>query len=46
MIRFGQPLTLTGNANDNDAHIGERVDQIRDRIASLIEAGRQEYSAL
>lgn len=46
MIRFGQPLTLSGDPNDNDANIGERVDQVRDCIAALIEAGREEYSAL
>jgi 1-acyl-sn-glycerol-3-phosphate acyltransferase len=46
MIRFGQPLQFSGDPNDNDARVGEHVDVVQSRIAELIEAGRQEYTAL
>jgi 1-acyl-sn-glycerol-3-phosphate acyltransferase len=46
MIRFGEPLRFSGDANDNDVPIGEHVELVRRRIAELIEVGRQEYTAL
>mgnify|MGYP006200176019 CR=1 FL=1 len=40
VIRFGQPLTFSGNAEDSELRITELVDQVRERIAAMIEAGK------
>lgn len=46
VIRFGQPMTFSGNADDSEVRIGELVDQVRDCIAAMIKAGKGDYSAL
>jgi 1-acyl-sn-glycerol-3-phosphate acyltransferase len=40
-VRFGQPMTFEGNGNEDDATIEEKVDQVKFRIADLIEEGRK-----
>jgi 1-acyl-sn-glycerol-3-phosphate acyltransferase len=38
-IHFGEPLHFTGDANDEDAAIEARVDEVRSAIAGLLERG-------
>lgn len=38
-LRFGDPILFEGDAQEDDAAIQARVDQIKDRIALLIEEG-------
>jgi 1-acyl-sn-glycerol-3-phosphate acyltransferase len=45
-LRFGEPIVLTGSADESDNAIIERVDLVKDRIRALIEEGRKEYSPL
>jgi 1-acyl-sn-glycerol-3-phosphate acyltransferase len=40
-IVYGEPMTFTGKATDEDAVIEEKVDQVKARIEGLIEEGRQ-----
>jgi 1-acyl-sn-glycerol-3-phosphate acyltransferase len=46
MIRFGEPLRVSGSADESEARISERVEEVRERIARLIEEGKREYSPL
>jgi len=41
-IHFGKPLEFTGNANDEDAVIDEKVDVVKRAIADLLAEGRAE----
>ena len=38
-IYFGEPLTFTGNPNDEDEIIGEKVDTVREAIARMLAEG-------
>jgi 1-acyl-sn-glycerol-3-phosphate acyltransferase len=38
-IHFGEPLHFTGDANDEDAAVEARVDEVRSAIAALLERG-------
>jgi 1-acyl-sn-glycerol-3-phosphate acyltransferase len=46
MIRFGEPLHFVGAPDDPEAKISELVEQVRMRVAELIEDGKGEYKAL
>lgn len=41
-IRFGEPMWLEGDPQDDDEAIGRHVDRVRDRISLLIEQGLAE----
>jgi len=41
-IYFGEPMTFEGYYNDGDEIIGEKVEQVKDRIRSMIESGLAE----
>jgi 1-acyl-sn-glycerol-3-phosphate acyltransferase len=38
-IYFGEPMRFEGNANDEDEVIGEKVEEVKHRIASMLTAG-------
>jgi len=40
-VRFGEPMRFEGSGNEDDATIEEKVDQVKFRIADLIEEGRK-----
>jgi 1-acyl-sn-glycerol-3-phosphate acyltransferase len=44
-ILYGEPIHLSGNASDEDAVIEGHVEQIKQRIAALIDQGRQKAHA-
>jgi 1-acyl-sn-glycerol-3-phosphate acyltransferase len=46
MIRFGEPMRFSGNPEDSEARITELVEQVRARIAEMIEAAKEGYSPL
>ncbi len=39
-IHFGQPLRFKGDPSEDDAHMEERVEVVKDRIRSLVTAAR------
>jgi 1-acyl-sn-glycerol-3-phosphate acyltransferase len=45
-FRFGEPMLLEGTGQESDEEVGLAVEQVRERIRSLIDAGRKEYRAL
>jgi hypothetical protein len=38
-IHFGEPLRFTGNANDEDEVIAEKVDEVKGSIAAMFAQG-------
>ena len=38
-IYFGEPMHFEGNASDEDEVIGEKVDQVKARIATMLAEG-------
>jgi 1-acyl-sn-glycerol-3-phosphate acyltransferase len=38
-VYFGEPMEFRGNANDEDQVIGAKVEQVKERIRSMIESG-------
>lgn len=40
-IEFGKPMSFEGDPDDEDAVVQEKVDQVKDQIAELIEDGLQ-----
>ena len=45
-IYFGEPLHFTGNPNDEDEVIAEKVEQVKGRIATMLARGLQERRSL
>lgn len=45
-IEFGEPMTFTGAANDEDEAIGERVDEVKDVIQQMIRRGLAERESI
>jgi 1-acyl-sn-glycerol-3-phosphate acyltransferase len=43
-IRFGEPILFSGDAQEEDAAIQEKVDTVKDQIALLLEEGLAERS--
>lgn len=41
-VRYGAPMQLEGTGSEEDAHIEATVEEVRSRIAGLIEEGREE----
>jgi 1-acyl-sn-glycerol-3-phosphate acyltransferase len=41
-VWYGEPMTFTGSATDEDHIIEKKVEEVRDRIAGLIELGRKD----
>jgi 1-acyl-sn-glycerol-3-phosphate acyltransferase len=46
MIRFGEPMRFSANAEDSEATISELVEEVRGRIGEMIETAKQEYSPI
>ena len=44
-IHFGEPMEFRGNANDEDEVIGKKVEQVKDRIHDMIQAGLRRRSS-
>ncbi|MCC6849897.1 MAG: acyltransferase family protein [Deltaproteobacteria bacterium] len=44
-IAFGKPMEFRGNANDEDEVIGKKVEQVKDRIHDMIQAGLRRRSS-
>lgn len=40
-VRFGEPMVFTGTGNEEDSVVQGYVDQVKQRIAALIEEGRE-----
>jgi hypothetical protein len=40
-VHYAEPMVFTGSGNEDDAVIGGYVDQVKAKIASLIEVGRR-----
>jgi 1-acyl-sn-glycerol-3-phosphate acyltransferase len=40
-VRFGEPVHLSGNGDEDDAYVLAKVELIKDRISGLIAAGRE-----
>lgn len=38
-IEFGEPMEFRGNANDEDGVIGKKVEQVKQRIHQMLQAG-------
>jgi 1-acyl-sn-glycerol-3-phosphate acyltransferase len=45
-LHFGHPLRFEGDENEEDAVIEERVEQVKDAIAELLERGREERAGV
>ena len=45
-IYFGEPMRFEGNANDEDEVIGQKVDQVKDRIAGMLAHGLAQRRSL
>lgn len=45
-VRFGEAMRFEGSGNEDDATIEEKVDQVKFRIADLIEEGRRHLRPL
>src|SRR5262249_40556189 len=43
-VHYGEPMVFTGTGNEDDEVIAAHVEQVRDRIAELIEIGRRHRS--
>ncbi len=41
-VYYGEPMTFEGSATDEDNVIEKKVEQVKERIAQLIESGRKE----
>lgn len=41
-LRYGRPIHFEGTGTEEDAHIGEMVDTVKQAIAELIREGREE----
>jgi 1-acyl-sn-glycerol-3-phosphate acyltransferase len=41
-LYFGEPMEFRGNANDEDEVIGRKVEQVKQRINDMIQAGLQQ----
>jgi 1-acyl-sn-glycerol-3-phosphate acyltransferase len=41
-IHFGAPLRFTGSPDDEDAVVGQKVDQVKQAIRSLLDEGRKQ----
>jgi 1-acyl-sn-glycerol-3-phosphate acyltransferase len=44
-VRYGEPMHFEGSATDEDHVIEKKVNEVKDRIAQLIEAGRKAREA-
>lgn len=44
-IYFGEPMEFRGNANDEDEVIGKKVEQVKQRIHDMIQAGLRRRSS-
>lgn len=42
LVRYGEPMVFEGTGTESDAMIARYVDQVKERIASLIERGRDD----
>ena len=40
-MHYGEPMRFTGNGNEDDAVINGYVEQVKARIAALMDEGRQ-----
>ena len=45
-VYFGEPMHFTGNPNDEDEVIAEKVEQVKGRIATMLARGLQERRSL
>jgi 1-acyl-sn-glycerol-3-phosphate acyltransferase len=45
-IYFGEPLRFEGGADDEDAVIEQRVDEVKSAITALLERGRSERKGI
>jgi 1-acyl-sn-glycerol-3-phosphate acyltransferase len=45
-IHFGTPLEFTGDANDEDAIVDEKVGIVKDAVAELLARGRRERTSV
>jgi 1-acyl-sn-glycerol-3-phosphate acyltransferase len=45
-IYFGEPMHFEGNPNDEDEVVGEKVEQVKERIASMLARGLAERRSL
>jgi len=45
-IRFGEPIVFEGTGQEDDQQIYRMVDDVKQRIAALIEQGRAEYERI
>ena len=41
-LYFGEPMHFTGDADDDDENLDEKVKQVRNRIQSMIHVGLRE----
>jgi hypothetical protein len=41
-IHFGEPLRFEGTGDEEDAEIVDKITIVRERVASLVERGRNE----
>jgi 1-acyl-sn-glycerol-3-phosphate acyltransferase len=45
-IYFGEPMHFTGNPNDEDEVVAEKVEQVKGRIATMLARGLQERRSI
>jgi len=45
-IYFGEPMHFEGNPNDEDDVIADKVEQVKERIATMISTGLQSRRSL
>jgi hypothetical protein len=45
-IYFGEPMRFTGNPSDDDEVIGAQVEQVKERIATMLAGGLAKRRAL
>ena len=38
-LYFGEPMSFSGDPDDEDENIAEKVDRVKDRIADMLDEG-------
>jgi len=46
ILNFGEPMRFTGRADATDAQVADRVEQVKEALAALIEKGRGERAGV